>query len=40
MPCSARNADAAVAALTTHFLTTMQFVELAAPRISEVPATA
>jgi len=34
-----RDADAAVAALTTHFLTTMQFVELAAPRISEVPAT-
>ncbi|SHG71459.1 transcriptional regulator, GntR family [Bradyrhizobium erythrophlei] len=34
-----RDADAAVAALTTHFLTTMQFVELAAPRISEVPTT-
>jgi DNA-binding GntR family transcriptional regulator len=35
----ARDADAAVAALTTHFLTTMQFVELAAPRLSEVPTT-
>ena len=34
----ARNADAAVAALTTHFLTTMHFVELAAPGISEVAA--
>ncbi len=30
-----RDADAAVAALTTHFLTTMHLVELAAPRISE-----
>jgi DNA-binding GntR family transcriptional regulator len=35
-----RDAEAAVAALTTHFLTTMKFVELATPRISEVPATA
>jgi DNA-binding GntR family transcriptional regulator len=30
-----RDADAAVAALTKHFLTTMHLVELAAPRISE-----
>ncbi len=30
-----RDADAAVAALTEHFLTTMHLVELAAPRISE-----
>ncbi len=35
-----RDAEAAVAALTAHFLTTMQFVELAAPRITEVQATA
>ena len=31
-----RDTDAAVAALTEHFLTTMHLVELAAPRISEV----
>jgi DNA-binding GntR family transcriptional regulator len=31
-----RDADAAVAALSLHFKTTMQFVELAAPRIPEV----
>jgi DNA-binding GntR family transcriptional regulator len=31
-----RDADAAVAALSQHFSTTMEFVELAAPRISEV----
>jgi len=31
-----RDADAAVAALSVHFMTTMQFVELAAPKIPEV----
>jgi DNA-binding GntR family transcriptional regulator len=31
-----RDADTAVAALSKHFLTTMQLVELATPRISEV----
>lgn len=31
-----RDADMAVAALSTHFKTTMQFVELAAPKIPEV----
>jgi DNA-binding GntR family transcriptional regulator len=35
-----RDADAAVAALTQHFLTTMHLVELAAPRISEASETA
>ena len=35
-----RDADAAVAALTNHFLTTMHLVELAAPRISEASDTA
>jgi DNA-binding GntR family transcriptional regulator len=35
-----RDADAAVAALTAHFLTTMHLVELAAPRISEASNTA
>jgi DNA-binding GntR family transcriptional regulator len=35
-----RDADAAVAALTEHFLTTMHLVELAAPRISEASNTA
>jgi DNA-binding GntR family transcriptional regulator len=35
-----RDADAAVAALTNHFLTTMHLVELAAPRISEANDTA
>jgi DNA-binding GntR family transcriptional regulator len=34
-----RDADAAVAALTQHFLTTMHLVELAAPRISEANET-
>ena len=34
-----RDADAAVAALAKHFLTTMRFVELAASRIAEVQAT-
>jgi DNA-binding GntR family transcriptional regulator len=36
IPVLKRNADAAVAALSTHFATTMRFVELAAPRITEV----
>jgi len=35
-----RDADAAVAALTQHFLTTMHLVELAAPKISEISETA
>jgi DNA-binding GntR family transcriptional regulator len=35
-----RDADAAVAALSQHFLTTMHLVELAAPRISEISETA
>lgn len=35
-----RDADAAVVALTQHFLTTMHLVELAAPRISGVSETA
>ena len=35
-----RDADAAVAALTQHFLTTMHLVELAAPRIAEANETA
>jgi len=35
-----RDADEAVAALSKHFMTTMHFVELAAPRISEVSAPA
>jgi DNA-binding GntR family transcriptional regulator len=34
-----RDADAAVAALSKHFATTMRFVELAAPRISEMSLT-
>ncbi|MGH6712435.1 MAG: GntR family transcriptional regulator [Bradyrhizobium sp.] len=34
-----RDADAAVAALSHHFSITMEFVELAAPRISEVSGT-
>lgn len=34
-----RDADAAVAALSFHFSTTKEFVELAAPRISEVSGT-
>lgn len=34
-----RDADAAVAALSQHFSTTKEFVELAAPRISEVSGT-
>jgi len=34
-----RNADAAVAALSHHFSITKEFVELAAPRISEVSGT-
>jgi DNA-binding GntR family transcriptional regulator len=35
-----RDSDAAVAALTQHFLTTMHLVELAAPKFSEISETA
>ena len=35
-----RDPEAAVAALSEHFLTTMHLVELAAPRISEISETA
>jgi DNA-binding GntR family transcriptional regulator len=34
-----RDADAAVEALSRHFLTTMHLVELAAPKISEISET-
>jgi hypothetical protein len=39
LPAMDGDADAAVAALTEHFLTTMHLVELAAPRISEASNT-